>query len=52
MAEHTIDIEEARVNLLACAAYLAETIKSSDGHAEAMKRIVPLYASKNEVDIH
>jgi tetratricopeptide (TPR) repeat protein len=51
MAEHLITIEEARENLLACAAYLAENIKSSDGHAEAMKRIVPLYAAKTEVDL-
>jgi tetratricopeptide (TPR) repeat protein len=51
MAEHLIDIEEARADLLACAAFLAEDIKSSDGYAEAMTRIVPFYVAKNEVDM-
>lgn len=50
MAEHLIPIEEARENLLACAAFLAEGIKSSDGHAEAMKTIVPYYLAKSDVD--
>jgi tetratricopeptide (TPR) repeat protein len=51
MAEHLITIEEAQENLLSCAAFLAEDIKSADGHAEAMKRIVPLYTEKGEVDL-
>src|SRR5215210_381335 len=51
MAEHLITIEEARENLLACAAYLAENIKSADGHADAMQRIVPFYVAKNNVDL-
>ena len=51
MAEHLIRIEEARENLLACAAFLAEDIKSADGHAEAMKAIVPFYLAKGEVDL-
>lgn len=51
MAEHLIDIDEARENLLACAAFLAEDIKSSDGHAEAMKTIVPFYLAKANVDL-
>lgn len=51
MAEHIITIEEAQNDLLACAAFLAEDIKSADGHAEAMKHIVPLYAAKGEVDL-
>ncbi len=51
MAEHLISIEEARENLLSCAAFLAEDIKSSDGHAEAMKTIVPYYLGKNDVDL-
>lgn len=50
MAEHLIEIEEARENLLACAAYLAENIKSADGYAEAMKEIVPRYLDKAAVD--
>ncbi len=51
MAEHLISIEEARENLLACAAFLAEDIKSADGHAEAMKTIVPYYLAKDSVDL-
>lgn len=51
MAEHLITIEEARENLLACAAFLAEDIKSADGHAEAMKTIVPYYLAKDNVDL-
>ena len=50
MAEHVITIEDAAENLLACAARLAENIKSSDGYAEAMKEIVPRYLEKGEVD--
>ena len=51
MSEHLITIEEARENLLACAAFLAERIKSADGHAEAMKQIVPFYLAANNVDL-
>lgn len=51
MAEHQISIQDAQNNLLSCAAYLAENIKSADGYAEAMKEIVPLYLKKGEVDL-
>jgi tetratricopeptide (TPR) repeat protein len=51
MAEHQIAIEEARENLLACAAFLAESIKNSDGHSEAIKEIVPRYLEKAQVDL-
>ena len=51
MAEHLISIEEAQTNLLSCAAFLTEDIKSADGHAEAMKYIVPMYAAKGNVDL-
>ncbi len=50
MAEHQISTKEAASNLLACAAFLAENIKSYDGHGEAMKEIVPHYLEKGEVD--
>nr|MDQ3042587.1 hypothetical protein [Acidobacteriota bacterium] len=49
--EHQISIEEAKGNLLACAAFLAENIKSSDGHSEAMKEIIPRYLEKDAVDL-
>lgn len=51
MPEHLIQIEDARENLLACAAFLAENIKSADGYAEAMKEIVPRYLEKRAVDL-
>ncbi|MDQ6786888.1 MAG: hypothetical protein M3033_08785 [Acidobacteriota bacterium] len=51
MAEHLIQIEEARENLLDCAAFLAEDIKSRDGFAEALKEIVPRYLEKDAVDL-
>ncbi len=51
MAEHLISTTDAQENLLSCAAYLAEGIKSSDGHAEAMRAILPFYLEKKEVDL-
>lgn len=51
MAEHLIELEAAKSDLLDCAAYVAENIKSADGHAEAMKEIVPRYLEKNAVDL-
>ena len=51
MAEHLISTTDAQENLLKCAAYLAEGIKSSDGHAEAMRAILPFYLEKKEVDL-
>ncbi len=50
MSEHQITTEEAESNLLACAAFLAENIKSSDGYAEAMTEIVPRFLAREEVD--
>lgn len=51
MSEHLIEIEDAQNNLLDCAAFLAERIKSRDGYGEAMREIVPRYLQKNEVDL-
>lgn len=51
MTEHLISIEEAESDLLACATRLAENVKSAEGHAEALKTIVPLYLRKWEVDL-
>ncbi len=51
MAENQITIEQAREDLLSCATFLAGNIKSSDGHAEALKEIVPRYLEKSEVDM-
>lgn len=51
MPEHFISRADAEKDLLACAAYLAESIKSSDGHAEAMAAVVPRYLAKGDVDL-
>ncbi|HQU84026.1 MAG TPA: hypothetical protein PKY59_12905 [Pyrinomonadaceae bacterium] len=51
MSEHFINIEDARADLLACAAFLGEIIKSADGHSEAMNAVVPYYLEKGEVDL-
>ncbi len=51
MSEHFISYDQAENNLLGCAAFLAERIKSSDGHAEAMKTIIPRYLAKGNVDL-
>jgi tetratricopeptide (TPR) repeat protein len=50
MSEQLINIDEAQQNLLACATFLAEKIGSSDGHAEAVKELIPYYLAKGEVD--
>lgn len=49
--EHFISREDAEQDLLACAAFLAENIKSSDGRAEAMNAVVPRYLAAGNVDL-
>ncbi len=51
MSEHFISREDAEQDLLSCAAYLAENIKSSDGRAEAMNSVVPRYLALGNVDL-
>ena len=51
MAEHLISREEAESDLLGCAAFLAESITSRDGVAEAMSAVVPRYLERGEVDL-
>ncbi|MCA1589648.1 MAG: hypothetical protein LC734_04510, partial [Acidobacteria bacterium] len=51
MAEHLISWEDAETDLLSCAAYLAERIKSRDGHAVAMAAVIPRYLAKGKVDL-
>lgn len=51
MPEHFISLDEAESDLLACATFLAESIKSSDGHAEAMMAVIPRYLAKGNVDL-
>ena len=51
MSDLFISRERAESNLLDCAAFLAERIKSADGHAEAMAAILPRYLAKGDVDL-
>jgi tetratricopeptide (TPR) repeat protein len=51
MSEYFISFDKAENDLLACAAFLAERIRSSDGHAEAMKTIIPRYLAQGNVDL-
>ncbi|MGI8786760.1 MAG: tetratricopeptide repeat protein [Pyrinomonadaceae bacterium] len=51
MAEQKITIEQAQENILACATFTAQNIKSLSGHAAAMKEIVPRYLEKPDVDL-
>jgi tetratricopeptide (TPR) repeat protein len=51
MPDYFISREKAETDLLACAAFLAERIRSADGHAEAMNEIIPRYLARGEVDL-
>lgn len=51
MSDLFISIGQAENDLLAAAAYIGERIKSSDGHAEAMNTVLPLYLARGEVDL-
>lgn len=51
MTEHFISRDDAERDLLACAAWLAESIQSNDGRAQAMMAVVPRYLAKGEVDL-
>ena len=51
MPDRFISIDQGANDLLACAAFIGERIKSSDGHAEAMNEIVPRYLAQGNVDL-
>ena len=51
MSEHFISRDDAESDLLACATYLAESIESNDGRAQAMISVVPRYLAKGDVDL-
>jgi len=51
MTEQLIAWEDAREDLLACAAYVGQSVKSSEGHSDAVKAIVPLYLANDQVDL-
>ena len=51
MPDHFISREKAEADLLDCAAFIGERIRSSDGHAEAMNTIIPMYLAKGDVDL-
>lgn len=50
MKTELIGFGDAQSDLLSACTYIAERIKSSDGHAEALKEIVPFYLAKDDVD--
>ena len=50
MSEHLISPADAASDLLACAAFIAESIQSRDGQAQAMIAVVPQYLAKGDVD--
>lgn len=51
MSDHFISRADAETDLLSCAAYLAESIQSNDGRAQAMIAVVPRYLAKGDVDL-
>ncbi|MGI8811234.1 MAG: hypothetical protein ACR2IH_01740 [Pyrinomonadaceae bacterium] len=51
MSEHLISFEDAASDPLACAAYIAEAIRSGDGRASAMEAVVPHYLHRGDVDL-
>lgn len=51
MSDHFISVEQAESDLLSCAAYLAERVRSGMGHAEAMATVIPRLLSRGEVDL-
>jgi tetratricopeptide (TPR) repeat protein len=51
MAEHFISRLDAENDLLAAAAFLAESISSGESHASAISAVVPRYLEKGNVDL-
>ncbi len=51
MSDCFISGETAQNDLLDCAAFVAERIKSADGRGEAMNSIIPRYLAKGNVDL-
>lgn len=51
MSDHFIGIEQAENDLLDCAAFIGERVKSGDGHAAAINAVLPLYLAKGNVDL-
>jgi len=51
MSDFFISRSQAENDMLACAAFLAERIKSHEGHGEALNSVLPLYLARGEVDL-
>ena len=51
MPDLFVSREQAEDDLLAAAAFIAERIRSSDGHAEAMAAVLPMYLERGDVDL-
>ena len=50
MSESLVNIEQAESDLLACAAYIADTIETQEGYTEAMSLLALRYLAKGEVE--
>ena len=51
MSEKFISFEEGSKDILMCAAFIAERLKSADGRADAMRQIVPQILADGNVDL-
>jgi tetratricopeptide (TPR) repeat protein len=51
MADLFVTREKAEDDLMSAAAFIAERIRSADGHAEAMNTVIPQYLAKGNVDL-
>lgn len=51
MSEHLIEAEDATEDLLTCAAFVAEGVKSNSAHADSIRAVVPQYLAKGNVDL-
>ena len=51
MSEHFISRADAESDLLACAAFIAESINGGDAKADAIASVVPTYLERGNVDL-
>lgn len=51
MSSNLISAGEASGNVLSCAAFVAENVRSAEGHAEAIKAVIPFFLAKDNVDL-
>lgn len=51
MASNLISAADASKSVFSCAAFVAENIRSADGHAEAVKAVIPFFLANDDVDL-